>query len=167
MTVLSPNDYFSGNDKGEITPEELTLPNHTQMHKDLSVYTELMHWSKTMDRKAYIALKKVYTDSIGKLYDRDLKLFFEQALHIVMGDELTRNKAQNVKPSSSLALLGIDREQWPLEADASDRQRYESTLERVLTQLEPVCLNEQQFCVSFFQLDVVSPSGKVCFGFFG
>lgn len=115
-----------------------------------------------MDRKAYIALRKVYTDSIGKLYDRDLKYFFEQALHLVLGDELARTKAQNVKQTNTTALLGLDKDQWPVEADINDRQRYEATLERVLAQLEPVCLNEQQFCVSFFQLDVVSPSAKVC-----
>lgn len=120
-----------------------------------------MHWCKTMDRRAYIALRKVYTDSIGKLYDRDLKLFFEQALHLVTGDELARTKPQNVKQGTTTALLGLDKELWPSEADFSDRQRYEATLERVLAQLEPVCLNEQQFCVSFFQLDVVSPTAKV------
>lgn len=114
-----------------------------------------------MDRRAYIALRKIYTDSIGKLYDRDLKLFFEQALHQVMGDELTRTKVQNVKQGTTTALLGLDKELWPIEADINDRQRYEATLERVLAQLEPVCLNEQQFCVSFFQLDVVSPTAKV------
>lgn len=32
-----------------------------------------------MDRKAYEGLKKVYTDSLGKLYDRDIKNLFEIA----------------------------------------------------------------------------------------
>lgn len=119
-----------------------------------------------MERKAYMALRKVYTDSIGKLYDRDVKLFFEQALHIVLGDELTRSKVQNVKQSSGSMLLGLDREQWPVEASAADRQKHEAILERVLAQLEPVCLAEQQFCVSFFQLDVVGPGVLVRFNYY-
>lgn len=117
-----------------------------------------MHWCKAMDRRSYTALRKVYTDSIGKLYDRDLKLFFEQALHVILGDELLRSKIPASKQGTATALLGLDKEFWPIEADVGDRQRYEATLERVLVQLEPVCLNEQQFCVSFFQLDVVSPA---------
>lgn len=32
-----------------------------------------------MDRKAYVALMKVYTSSLGKLYERDIKRFFEEA----------------------------------------------------------------------------------------
>lgn len=32
-----------------------------------------------MDRKAYHALTKVYTSALGKLYDRDIKYFLEEA----------------------------------------------------------------------------------------
>lgn len=44
-----------------------------------------MHWSKVMDRKAYIALMKVYTSSLGKLYERDIKQFMEEARNRVLG----------------------------------------------------------------------------------
>lgn len=50
-------------------------------------------------------------------------------------------------------LLGLDREQWNLETTTVERNRYESTLEQVLALLEPVCMQEQQFCVSFFQVN--------------
>ena len=45
--------------------------------------------------------------------------------------------------------------------DAGERLRFDQLLEVVLSQLEPVCLSEQNFCLSFFQLDVLSPSVKV------
>lgn len=55
------------------------MPKHKSVHKELIQYAELMHWSKVMDKKAYIALTKVYISSLSKWYDRDIKLFFEQA----------------------------------------------------------------------------------------
>lgn len=39
-----------------------------------------------MDRKAYESLKKVYTDSLGKLYDRDIKNLFENAKDRITGN---------------------------------------------------------------------------------
>lgn len=57
-------------------------------------------------------------------------------------------------------LLGVDKEQWSSNVDSCERQKYDTVLESVLAELEPVCLSEQQFCVSFFQLDIISPSSK-------
>lgn len=64
--------------------------------------------------------------------------------------------------SANYGLLGVEREQWGPECDASERLRFDHVLEKVLAQLEPVCLSEQKFCVTFFQLDVLSPTNKVC-----
>lgn len=58
---------------------ELTIMKHTTLHRELAVYTDLMHWCKAMDRKAFMALTKVYTTSLSKLYERDIKLFLEDA----------------------------------------------------------------------------------------
>ncbi|XP_046671400.1 exocyst complex component 1-like [Homalodisca vitripennis] len=54
----------------------------------------------------------------------------------------------------------VERDQWGVECDPSERLRFDHILEKVLAQLEPVCLSEQNFCVSFFQLDVLSPTTK-------
>jgi len=58
-------------------------------------------------------------------------------------------------------LLGVDKEFWAQESDAQARQRFDQVLEAVLSELEPICLSEQNFCVSFFQLDILSPTTKV------
>lgn len=43
-----------------------------------------------MDRKAYLGLTKVYTTAIGKLYDRDIRNFLEEAkLHIIGSSGIT------------------------------------------------------------------------------
>ena len=47
-----------------------------------------------------------------------------------------------------------------MEVTSDDRKKYDNTLEQVLSQLEPVFMQEQAFCVSFFHLDVLSPTMK-------
>lgn len=63
--------------------------------------------------------------------------------------------------TSSSGLLGIEKDQWIQDVDVEERFRFDQILETSLSQLEPVCLSEQNFCISFFQLDVLSPSNKV------
>lgn len=136
-----------GNHRGETekTTDGLVLPQHNGVHKELMPYMELMHWSKVMDRKAYDSLRRVYTDSLGKLYEKDLKALFENAKENI-------SQISTVTPRKISALIGVDRDLWSFETTTIDRQRYESTLQQVLTLLEPVFLQEQQFCVSFFQV---------------
>ncbi|KAJ8912081.1 hypothetical protein NQ315_000587 [Exocentrus adspersus] len=126
-----------GNHKGESdrNVEGLILPQH----------------SGVMDKKMYESLKDVYTTSLGKLYDRDLRGLFNTA----------REKIAIYNAASSpTSLIGLDKDMWTLETSAQDRKRYDTVLEQVLTQLEPVFMQEQQFCVKFFQLDVISPTTK-------
>nr|CAD7576460.1 unnamed protein product [Timema californicum] len=168
-----------GNDAGEtlgLQSVELTLPRHGSIHRELEAYSELMHWCKAMDRKAYTALAKVYTSSLGKLYERDIKQFFEQSRQQVSGARERRGKQTLLlavmfpicttikttpcKSPPTSGLLGIEREQWGAEMDPGERPRFDEVLERTLAELEPVCLAEQNFCVSFFQLDVLSPTTR-------
>ncbi|XP_057667737.1 exocyst complex component 1 [Diorhabda carinulata] len=143
-----------GNHKGEGEKnlEGLTLPQHNGVHKELYPYTELIHWIKVMDKKMYDSLKDVYTTSMGKLYDRDLKNLFSIAREKI---------AVNGNVTSPTIIIGLDRDQWTLETSTKDRDRYDSILEQVLTSLEPVFLQEQQFCLKFFQLDIInSPNSE-------
>ena len=63
-------------DKLVASNNEMTLPNHTAIHTELVPYTELMHWTKAMDRKTYDGLTRVYTQSLSKIYERDIITFF-------------------------------------------------------------------------------------------
>ena len=56
--------------------------------------------------------------------------------------------------------LGVNREQWGPGVDAADRERFDAVLEKVLAELEPIALQEQRFCINFFQMDVISPTAK-------
>lgn len=58
---------------------DLILPTHQGVHHELVPYTELMQLLRALDNKAFVQLTKVYTDTMSKLYKRDLKRFFEEA----------------------------------------------------------------------------------------
>lgn len=87
-TALTFRLYFEGNDMGLMSSStqlnELALPQHNAVHKELVPYSELMHWMKVMDNKSYNLLRKVYEDNLGKLYERDFKKFFEDAKQNVL-----------------------------------------------------------------------------------
>nr|XP_022906729.1 exocyst complex component 1 [Onthophagus taurus] len=147
--------HYGNHGKGETirTGDNFSLPQHGAIHKELQLYTDLMHWTKVMDRKAYDYLRKSYTESFGKLYEKDLRRLFEIARESIgVVNNLTL-------PVKNVALLGSDID-WTLEASTKDRANFKVVLDKVLTQLEPVCLQEQLFCVNFFQLDILSPSSK-------
>ena len=80
-------------------------------------YAELVHWLKTMDPQGFEALQSAYRASMRKLYDKDLRRFFESARFRVSGSkspgggllvagsttELAgKNKAKQVKYDSFL-----------------------------------------------------------------
>jgi len=54
--------------------------------------------------------------------------------------------------------LGINRDQWGPGVESADRIRFDALLEKVLAELEPIALQEQLFCINFFQMDVISPT---------
>lgn len=76
-----------GNHKGEAerNADGLILPQHNGVHRELKPYTELMHWTKIMERKTYDSLKETYKSSMGKLYERDLRGLFEAAREKING----------------------------------------------------------------------------------
>lgn len=48
-------------------------------HAQLAPYGPLLGWARAMDRRAYTALARIYSSSLGKLYERDLRRLFEEA----------------------------------------------------------------------------------------
>lgn len=50
-----------------------------------------------MDRKAYLALSKIYISSLSKLYNRDIKAFFEEARQRINSAKERRGKGNGSK----------------------------------------------------------------------
>ncbi|GAB6029107.1 GTP-Rho binding exocyst subunit [Chamberlinius hualienensis] len=154
-----------GNEMGETAVfhnAEPVLPHHRSCHKDLMPYADLMLWLKTTDNNVYMQLSKVYTDSLSKQYNRELQEFFENSRQQFLlrlekerrgrgtgsNQDLTTKATGKVKSS----LLGVDREVFGSELDMADRTKFDKLIEKILSGLEPVCVEEQQFCVKFFHL---------------
>ena len=87
--------FLQSNDLGETSSQSskssnssqttVTLVKHNKLHSQLQMYAPLMHWLKATDHTCYEKLLEVYTTSIGKLYERDLKQFFDDARTKVIG----------------------------------------------------------------------------------
>ncbi|XP_012272171.1 exocyst complex component 1 [Orussus abietinus] len=154
---------YLGNDVGEISASttDLTLPSHQTVHRELEPYTELMQLLRTLDNKAFIQLTKVYTGNMSKLYQRDLKLFFEEAKTrlVTKQNHATASKSGGQKSDDVLTPAPICLLSCEVWEPREDGNLLDMVLDRVLSQLQPVCLAEQAFCISFLQLDsVLSPS---------
>lgn len=150
---------------------ELTLPKHTSCHKELLPYTELMHWVKVVDTGCYLKLSKVYTSSLSKLYEKEIKTFFETAKDKICNRNISeKDKKYKVSGSNqdlgiksavktkAFSLLGMDPEQYGSDLEILEWDIFDKTLERMLSTLEPSCLAEQEFCINFFglQSDIAS-----------
>ncbi|XP_076177755.1 exocyst complex component Sec3 isoform X4 [Ptiloglossa arizonensis] len=153
-----------GNDVGDMSMSmtDLILPTHQAVHHELEPYTELMQLLRALDNKAFVLLTKVYTDTMSKLYKRDLKRFFEEARNKLISKRLQANtsrssgqKAEDLLNPAPICLLSGDL--WGM--NVWDGNLLDSVLDCMLSQMQPVCLAEQAFCISFLQLDsVLSPS---------
>ncbi|XP_055843951.1 exocyst complex component 1 [Episyrphus balteatus] len=158
-----------GNEFGDtpISSTELVLPKHSSVHKELVAYTELMHWTKAMDRKTYDGLTRVYTTSLSKIYERDIRNFFTLA-RLQISEKLRTSREDLDSSTSSkkstvvvpYGTLGVNKESWASGVETADREKFDMILEKVLAELEPVALQEQLFCINFFQMDVISPTTK-------
>ncbi|XP_066488620.1 exocyst complex component 1 isoform X1 [Tiliqua scincoides] len=153
---------------------ELTLPNHHPFHRDLLRYAKLMEWLKNTDYEKYDGLTKNYMDYLSRLYEREIKDFFEVAkikmtgatkegkkfgLHgssgKLTGSTSSLNKlsvqSSGNRRSQSSSLLDMGN-MSASDLDVADRTKFDKIFEQVLSELEPLCLAEQDFISKFFKL---------------
>uniref|UniRef100_A0A2K6G4H1 Exocyst complex component Sec3 PIP2-binding N-terminal domain-containing protein n=1 Tax=Propithecus coquereli TaxID=379532 RepID=A0A2K6G4H1_PROCO len=82
---------------------ELTLPNHHPFHRDLLRYAKLMEWLKSTDYAKYEGLTKNYMDYLSRLYEREIKDFFEVAKIKMTGTTKESKKFGKLRHVSSLS----------------------------------------------------------------
>ncbi|XP_033614733.1 exocyst complex component 1 isoform X8 [Fukomys damarensis] len=168
---------------------ELTLPNHHPFHRDLLRYAKLMEWLKNTDYGKYEGLTKNYMDYLSRLYEREIKDFFEVAKVKMTGttkeskkfatlprkESAVKQEAESLHGSSgkltgstsslnklSVQSSGNRRSQSSSlldmgnmsasDLDVADRTKFDKIFEQVLSELEPLCLAEQDFISKFFKL---------------
>ena len=154
-----------GNEGGEglgahHSGRELCLPKRNDIHRNLSVYAGLMHWLKQMEPKNYQMLQKTYTSSLEKLYQRDLERFFEDAFVRVSGSVPSVGASQdvtNVKKGGKVSVAGstllLGGESTVVLDTRQERDRFDKVLTKLLSCLEPMVMQEQEFCIQFFKMD--------------
>uniref|UniRef100_A0A673XS50 Exocyst complex component 1 n=1 Tax=Salmo trutta TaxID=8032 RepID=A0A673XS50_SALTR len=155
---------------------ELTLPKHSPLHRDLLRYAKLMEWLKNTQREKYEGLSRTYVDYMTRLYEREIKDFFEVAkikmagtakegkgnkfgLHgssgKLTGSTSSLNKlavqGSSSRRSQSSSLLDMGN-MSASDLDVADRTKFDKIFEQVLSELEPLCLAEQDFISKFFKL---------------
>uniref|UniRef100_H3DJV5 Exocyst complex component 1 n=1 Tax=Tetraodon nigroviridis TaxID=99883 RepID=H3DJV5_TETNG len=170
---------------------ELTLPKHNPLHRDLLRYAKLMEWLKNTQREMYEGLSRTYVDYMSRLYEREIREFFEvakikmagtskeakgklqatlprkesalkqetESLHgssgKLTGSTSSLNKlnvqGSNSRRSQSSSLLDMGN-MSASDLDVADRTKFDKIFEQVLSELEPLCLAEQDFISKFFKL---------------
>ncbi|XP_063314096.1 exocyst complex component 1 isoform X2 [Pelobates fuscus] len=179
----------AGHDQGSALTVEMTLPNHHPFHRDLLRYAKLMEWLKTTEYNRYEGLMKNYKDYIVRLYDREIRDFFEVARNKMTGatkegkkfatlprketamkqetESLHGSSGKLTGSTSSLNKLTVQgpgnrRSQSSSlldmgnmsasDLDVADRTKFDKIFAQVLSELEPLCLAEQDFISKFFNL---------------
>nr|XP_046156498.1 exocyst complex component 1-like isoform X4 [Oncorhynchus gorbuscha] len=175
------NNVFvhQGHDQSSVLSQhmaELTLPKHSPLHRDLLHYAKLMEWLKNTQREKYEGLSRTYVDYMTRLYEREIKDFFEVAkikmagtakegkgnkfgLHgssgKLTGSTSSLNKlavqSSSSRRSQSSSLLDMGN-MSASDLDVADRTKFDKIFEQVLSELEPLCLAEQDFISKFFKL---------------
>ncbi|XP_068134686.1 exocyst complex component 1 isoform X3 [Hyperolius riggenbachi] len=174
--LYSRSYYLSmaGHDQTSTLSVEMTLPNHHPYHRDLLRYAKLMEWLKSTEYARYDGLMKNYIDYILRLYEREIKDFFEVARNKMTGaskegkkfglhgssgkltgstSSLNKLSVQSAgsRRSQSSSLLDMGN-MSASDLDVADRTKFDKIFEQVLSELEPLCLAEQDFISKFFNL---------------
>ncbi|XP_053398468.1 exocyst complex component 1-like isoform X2 [Mercenaria mercenaria] len=168
------NNLFihQGNELGETLSRhasELKLPQHHSSHRDLTPYTELMAWLKQADPRSFKELAKVYATNLSKLYSKEIQDFLDCARQTMMGKgDKAKLNVSGAKLSGSSASLGAPLDSKKRagsihsvdsvsivqgsDSDLAMRHLFDQVFDKVLSEFEPVCLAEQDFCCKFFHL---------------
>ncbi|XP_035825446.1 exocyst complex component 1 isoform X2 [Aplysia californica] len=170
------NNLFihQGNEIGETLSRyagDLKMPQHNSIHKELVIYADLMLWLKNTDETSFHKLSAVYMSNLCKLYTREVMEFMESAKQKLVTTKETKGKHHGASTLSRLtgsttSLTKIDHRgrsgsiqsvdsssiKYGSDLDIAMRSVFDSVLEKVLSELERVCIAEQDFCFKFFHL---------------
>ncbi|XP_066415688.1 exocyst complex component 1-like [Molothrus aeneus] len=130
----------------------VAAPSHRPHHEELLPYTPLMAWLRSTNPALFWDLPKVYSQNLGRLYEREIRALFEQAKISLSGRRKGSLQETWEKPA------GIRQPRWSLpwsrdrQEDALARGSMRRVLEQVLSELQPLCTSEQQFLQEFFCL---------------
>lgn len=118
-----------GNDAAVVN-NGLMLPDHSSIYRQLSAYTELVHWAKAVEPKTYNVLVEKYEEVIRKRYAHELSSLFSVAsCHITASsrrESLPESSSSSSPASSSATAAGgtLPREKTSTLARAPSHSRH-------------------------------------------
>ncbi|XP_059680572.1 exocyst complex component 1 [Gavia stellata] len=149
--------------------DKLSAASHGLHHEELVPYAPLMAWLRNANPVLFCDMPKVYAQNLSRLYDREIKAFFEQAKTFLLGRRKGSLQESLEKP---MAMGSRQQSRWSFpgsregQEDTPDKGNViKQMLEQVLRELQPICTAEQQFIEKFFQLsqdsgDLQVPEGR-------
>ncbi|XP_074407713.1 exocyst complex component 1-like [Zonotrichia albicollis] len=143
---------LQGNSQVPALGGTVAAPGHRAHHEELLPFTPLMAWLRSSNPALFWDLPKVYSQNLGRLYEREIRALFEQAKISLSG----RRKGSLQETWEKAA--GSRRPRWSLprsrdsQEGALARGSMSRVLEQVLSELQPLCTSEQQFLQEFFCL---------------
>nr|XP_033799895.1 exocyst complex component 1-like [Geotrypetes seraphini] len=151
-----------GTDQGSALVHQagrLTSPKHTSYHQELLPYIPLMAWLKSSNAVIFNDLSKVYVQNLSKLYEKEIKAFFEVAKLLLgkskEGRRFSLHEGLDRLSSSTTSLnkhyIRLS-ENTDEQLNELDQRNTVKVLEQVLMELEPMCRKEESFINSFFLL---------------
>lgn len=165
-------DKYGDNNLSLINGADLILPNHSILYSNLETYEPIMKWAKTCCRPAYDDILDQYLNAMKNQYKREIEQFFE-----CIREKLCAGKGSTIGSSeggsdrrttgrsrSSSLPGGVASELTDTvsskssEISLSEWEEFDSWIDRMLSAIDPICLCEQQFCNSFFDLGAAGPS---------
>ncbi|XP_064422782.1 exocyst complex component 1-like [Latimeria chalumnae] len=147
--------------------KELMFLKHSVYHQQLLPYVPLMSWLKSANQVIFRDLPKVYAENLGKVYERQIKDFFNHAKFKLLGGKEPKRFSLPDSVDASLPSISLNRSTHrTLHSDLkgsdpkeSDKGKVDKILDQVLKELIPVCFAEQEFVVEFFRLNQEVTSG--------
>nr|XP_041572138.1 exocyst complex component 1 isoform X1 [Taeniopygia guttata]XP_041572139.1 exocyst complex component 1 isoform X1 [Taeniopygia guttata] len=143
---------LQGNYQAPVLGHPMAVPSHGPHHEELLPYTPLMAWLRNTSPALFWDLLKVYSQNLGRLYEREIKALFEQAKISLSGRRKGSLQETWEKPT------GTRQPRWSFprsresQEDTQTRGNIGRVLEQVLSELQPLCTSEQQFLQEFFWL---------------
>ncbi|RWS16624.1 exocyst complex component 1-like protein [Dinothrombium tinctorium] len=151
--------------------KDLALCNHEVIHNALMPYSPLIKLLKPNSDNTFSAIQNSYLNKMKPLYENEITHYFDLVKEKLSGGKLTigssdsfdgRKKNQEGSRMRSSSFQGTGQEfldsssSKSSDISLSEWEEFDSCIERMLSTIDPVCLYEQRFCISFFDIDSVN-----------
>uniref|UniRef100_U3K9U4 Uncharacterized protein n=1 Tax=Ficedula albicollis TaxID=59894 RepID=U3K9U4_FICAL len=86
----------------------VAAPSHGHHHEELLPYTPLMAWLRNISPVLFWDLPKVYSQNLGRLYEREIKALFEQAKMALSGRRKASDKTKGCNGNFQASLAQFE-----------------------------------------------------------